>query len=428
MTVTSARTPPSTPGPTRRLGAVRRWTPWVLLLLASALAAALLATPSPTGLLDPANRGRDGGQALARVLEQQGVQVEVVTGSASLVARPADAGEGGPSAGGPSPGVVVDQGTTVLLPHTAYLGPDGGSALVESLAPVDRLVVLVPAPDRPPQLGLDVDVSWVADGALSPDCSAPEVRQGDLLSTADALLSAGGSERAQVTACYPPGVGHNLGGAREGAVLTWAASAQRPQVVLAATTTAWTNARIGEEANAALALRLLGGSERLLWVLPQPTDAGADAPAGLWEVLPRHLTAWVWLLAAAVLALALWQGRRLGPVVVEPLPAVVPAGETTRSRGRLYRQARDREHALEAVRSGTLRRLSPLLGLPPATAPDRLVAAVADATGRPATEVGALLVHPGPVVDDAALVTGARTLHELEDQVRRAAGGPLGGR
>lgn len=410
MTRTSAPTPtaPATSAPVKALRGLRRWAPWVLLLVVAAVVGGLLSTPTSTGLLEPANRGRDGGAALARVLEQQGVRVDVVEGSSRLTE-------------GATP---VGPGTTVLLPHTAYLGPEGGAALLESLAPVDRLVVLVPSPEQAPQLGLDVEVDWIAGGRLAADCATEQVLRDDVLSTADAQLSAGGA--GQVQACFPPGAGHNLGGARDGALLTWSATAQRPETVVATTSSAWTNARITEESNAALALRLLGGSERLVWVLPQPGDAGLDAPAGLWDVLPRHLTSWVWLLAAAVVALALWRGRRLGPVVVEPLPAVVPAGETTRSRGRLYRQARDRQHALEAIRVGTRRRVAPLLGLAPGTDPDRLVTAVAEATGRSATEVAALLVQGGPATTDEALVTGARALHELEEQVRTATRGTLG--
>lgn len=386
---------------------MRRWGPWVLLLLVAAVVGGLLATPTSTGLLEPANRGQDGGAALAQVLRDQGVQVDVVEGSARIL-------EGSIPAGA---------GTTVLLPHTAYLGPEGGAALVEALAAVDRLVVLVPSPDHAPQLGLDVDVGWVARGPLSPDCATGPVREGDVLSTTDAMLSAGGAERGQVEACYPPGAGHNLGGARDGALLTWPASQSRPETVVATTSTAWTNAQITQEANAALALRLLGGSERLVWVLPQPGDAGLDAPASLWDVLPRNLTAWVWLLAAAVLALALWRGRRLGPVVVEPLPALVPAGETTRSRGRLYGQARDREHALAALREGTRRRVAPVLGLPPGADPDQLAAVVADATGRPAVEISSLLVGDDAIPDDATFLGGARALRELEEQVRSAGSG-----
>lgn len=388
------------PGPTSRL---RRLAPWVGLVLATALVAALLTAPRSGDLLDPHNPGPDGGMALARVLQQQGVQVDVVAGSTGLVD-----GE-----------VQTGPGTTVLLVHTAYLGAEGGPELVASVAEADRLVVLVPDPGLDPgeALGVEVDVTWSGGGAVPPDCSDPVAREGDLLSSPDVLLSAGGEDRAQVMACYPPGAGHNAGGAREGAVLTFPATADRPTLTVAGTTSAWTNAVITEEANAALALRLLGGSERLVWVVPQPADAQLDAAASLWEVLPRYLTSWLWLLGAAVLALALWQGRRLGPVVTEPLPAVVHAVETTLSRGRLYRQARDRGHALEAARSGTRRRIAPRLGLPRSTPPERLAQAVADATGRPGPQVRDLLLERA-APDDAALLALLRELRDLEEQLR----------
>src|SRR5690606_21327132 len=147
---------------------------------------------------------------------------------------------------------------------------------------------------------------------------------------------------------------HNAGGARTGALLDLPADAGRPALTLVGFPTALTNEHVTEEAHAALGLRLLGGSDRVLWVVPSPGDTALDeAPQGLWDVLPRNLTASVVLLAAAVLAAALWQGRRLTPVVAEPLPAVVHAAETTRARGRLYRQARDREHALRALQEGS---------------------------------------------------------------------------
>lgn len=389
---------------------LRRLLPWVVLALATAVLAALLSTPRTGELLEPTNPAENGGQALARVLQQQGVDVQVVHGSARL-------SEGD---------VRTGPGTTVLLPHTSYLGPESGPALVAQLGDADRLVVLVPSPQQQPgqALALDLDVGAGASGAVVADCGSPLVRDGDRVTPADVLLSAGGDRRAEVEACFPPGPGHNAGGAREGTMLTYAATQDRPTTTVTGLTAAWTNARITEEANAALALRLLGGSERLVWVVPQPADARLDAASSLWEVLPRHLTAWVWLLGAAVLALAVWQGRRLGPVVTEPLPAVVQATETTRSRGRLYRQAKDRTHALRAAQAGSRRRLAPRLGLPRRADPEQLVAAVADATGRTAAEVGGLL-QEGTPTDDTALVTAVRELRALEDEVRSRGGGRI---
>ena len=74
----------------------------------------------------------------------------------------------------------------------------------------------------------------------------------------------------------------------------------------------------------------------------------------------------------------LWRGRRLGPLVVEPLPVVVKAVESTQGRGRLYRRVRDRAHA-----AGILPRPPPRAGSPRASGspgdhrPRRLVAPVA---------------------------------------------------
>lgn len=371
-----------------------------LLILLVVTVTALLSRPTTGEPFHPDNPQAVGGQALARVLADQGVEVQVVSGSAALADGRVTAGPG----------------TTVLLPDTRYLGPEGGPELLHTLRDADHLVVLVSDADHQPTLGLPLSVLWTSGGRVAPDCGAPFAVEGDLLSTTDALLSSDGGARAGVTACYPPGRGHNLGGAREGAVLTFPADRTRPATTVASTTTAWSNAWITQEANAALALRLLGGSERLVWVLPQPGDAGADAPQGLWPLLPDFLTAWVWLGAAGVLALAVWQGRRLGPVVTEPLPAVVHASETTRSRGRLYRQARDRDHALAAAREGTRWRLTPPLGLPRTAGAQDIADAAAATTGRPQDEVRELLLGAAPA-DDDGLVRQVRALRELEDEV-----------
>ncbi len=378
---------------------VRRWAPWVALALVAAVVATLLSGTPSGEPLGPDNPGPDGARALARVLAGQGVDVQVVEGSGTLLDR------------------EVGAGTTVLLAHTAYLDDRSGPALVEHVRGADRLVVVVPDPGAAPgdALGLDVGVDAVGGAPREPDCDGPFTRPGDVLRTWDVQLEATGEDRSTTTACYPPTRGHGAGGAREGALLTFPATAGRPEVVLVGLGSALTNRHVTEGAHAALGLRLLGGSDELLWVLPRPGDVGTDAaPTSLWDALPRSLTAVVVLLGAAVLALALWRGRRLGPVVTEPLPAVVHAAETTRNRGRLYRQAHDRAHALAALQAGARRRLAPRLGLPAASGADDLVRAVAEATGRPVDEVRRLLTDPA-APDDTTLVTTARELRSLEE-------------
>ena len=73
----------------------------------------------------------------------------------------------------------------------------------------------------------------------------------------------------------------------------------------------------------------------------------------------------VWQLCLAVVLLALWKGRRIGPLVAEELPVVVRASETVEGRGRLYRSRRARDRAADALRTATLQRLLPRLGLGP---------------------------------------------------------------
>ena len=130
--------------------------------------------------------------------------------------------------------------------------------------------------------------------------------------------------------------------------------------------------------------------------------------------------------AVAFLGLVLWRGRRFGRLVTEPLPVVVRAVETTESRGRLYRRARDASRAGATLQLATRTRLADYLGLPRPSpsisergAEQALVSAVSAVTGRPAADVGALLLGPPPTRDDHLLGL-ASELAALEKEVRRS--------
>lgn len=378
---------------------LRRWAPWAVLVLAMVVVAALLTRQDTGEPFSPDNPGHEGTRALVSVLEQRGTTVEVVDGTRRLLDRP------------------VEPGTVVVLGSTAYLGPGSAAEVLRHVEDARRLLVLVPDPALDPGTALDLPVTSAPGGGrvLDPGCTSPWVREGDRLALVDTMMEHRGADRAAATACYPPTTTHNAGGARTGALLDLPAEAGRPALTLVGFPTALTNEHVTEEAHAALGLRLLGGSDRVLWVLPSPGDVALEeTPQGLWDVLPRNLTASVVLLAAAVLAAALWQGRRLAPVVGEPLPAVVHAAETTRARGRLYRQARDREHALRALQEGARHRLALRLGLPATVGTAELVDAVSTAVGRPPTVVHRLLADP-TAPDDATLVDVARQLRSLEE-------------
>ena len=121
----------------------------------------------------------------------------------------------------------------------------------------------------------------------------------------------------------------------------------------------------------------------------------------------------------ATLATLLWRGRRLGPLVVEPLPVSIKAVESTQGRGRLYRRVHDRGHAVGILRAATSRRLATRLRLPPGLDSPLLVEAVARATGADPWSVHDLLVGR-QVADDAALTRLAADLAALEKEVHDA--------
>ncbi|MFD0804420.1 DUF4350 domain-containing protein, partial [Streptomonospora algeriensis] len=103
-----------------------------------------------------------------------------------------------------------------------------------------------------------------------------------------------------------------------------------------------TNARLDEEGNAALALSLVGERD-VVWLRPDPVPE--EGQSGLWDLVPQSLRLSLIPLGVALLLLALWQGRRMGPLVAERLPVVVRASETTEGRAGLYAARRSRDRA-----------------------------------------------------------------------------------
>jgi hypothetical protein len=191
--------------------------------------------------------------------------------------------------------------------------------------------------------------------------------------------------------------------------------------VLLGAAEALTNDQVLRADNAAAVLRLLGQGDRLVWYVPSVDDLVGDDGVSLGTLLPRWIRPGTWLVGAALLALILWRGRRLGALATEPLPVVVKAIETTRSRGRLYRKAGDRGHAAEALRAAARTRVAERLRMGAgARDVDALVRDVAQHVGRPVAEIDALLGHgAGTPETDHDLITLAGQLAELDREVRR---------
>jgi hypothetical protein len=343
------------------------------------LVTALLARHSTeqSARLDPDNPGGDGAQAVARVLADQGVDVTVARSADALDRSSADAS------------------TTIVVTSASHLGRSTTARLLQHQGRAE-LVVVAPGPGLVRQLGLDTFPSPVQpDRAVGGGC-APYDGLALKVTTADAYDSDG---------CFR---------AKEGVLL----AQPRPGLTLLGAPDALTNDQVLAGDNAAVALRLLGQRERLVWYVPDLADLRGGDGISLAGLLPDWLGPAVWVLGAAGVALVLWRSRRLGPLAREPMPVEVKAVETTRNLGRLYRRSGDRAHAADALRSATRDRISARLRLPRRVAPDQLVSTVADRTGRPAAEVEDLLGYgAAPPAHDRDLTDLARRLTELDREV-----------
>ncbi|MGN6635319.1 MAG: DUF4350 domain-containing protein, partial [Oryzihumus sp.] len=364
-----------------------------LLVVLGAIALTLFTGTSAdnTTPLDPDNAGPGGARALAEVLRQHGVRVDVVRSESELLAA------------------GVDADTTVLATSTANLSGSTAAHLGAHARHAASLVLVAPGPDATRGLGLPVDVrSAQVWDPVAADCDSPGL-------TPDLVLSSGDRtylpthDGAPVTTCFQDRAG--------GVLASTAPSGELPQVVLLGSPQALANGSILRADNAAIALRLAGRTDRVLWYVASDLDVPVTDPTSLDTLLPRWLWPGLVLGAGAVLALMLWRGRRLGRLVVEPLPAVVSATETTRSRSRMYRKAGDRTRAAAVLQAGTRSRLTAYLGLPRGTDPATLAAAVAAVTGRRTDEVGAALTRPP--ADDSSLIALGQLLATLEKEVRR---------
>jgi hypothetical protein len=360
-----------------------------LLVAAGFLAALLVVIALGTGgartgtPLDPDNPDPDGGQAVARVLDDRGVDVTVARGADALDDAPAGAG------------------TTVLVTSTDQLGESTIERLLDHVGDA-RLVLAAPGPAATEAFGVTPPPYSVrVPRPRAADCDDP--RFAGLSLAVDRALE------------YPADGGCFAG--EQGALVV----EPRPGIVLLGADGLLTNGQVLRADNAAVALRLLGQGERLVWYVPSLDDLVADDGVSAASLLPRWIRPGLWLGTIAVLALIAWRARRLGPLATEPLAVVVKAIETTRSRGRLYRKAGDRAHAAAVLRRAARTRIAARLRLGSSVGdPDTLVREVARRVGRPADDLAALLDPDTPApTTDHDLITLANDLAALDREARR---------
>lgn len=378
------------PAPT---GARRWWR--IMLVLAVVIAGAVLLgrggqSGGSSAAYHPNNPTAGGAQAVARVLAAQGVTVVVAEGEDALFRA------------------EIDADTTVVVTNTTDLREVTLANLARAAKPAERLVLV--RPERRVVRALTPSVSMQqtprAQDALVSTCDTPDVRPQDRLTRSQSEYR----DSRATSACF----------VNEGyAVYLTTSGPGLAEVVLIGSTDTISNDRTAQADNGALALRALGHSSRLVWYVPDLRDVPPTAAAQTESFTPTWWAPGLLLLAFAGLATFWWRGRRFGRLVVEPIPVVVRAVETTESRGRMYHKARDSGRAGAVLRDASGRRLAAYLGLAPGTPPELVAHAVGGATGRPVEEIRWLLGGPPPQTDTDLLDLAVR-LAALEKEIRRS--------
>ncbi|MEU4835288.1 DUF4350 domain-containing protein [Streptosporangium sp. NPDC023615] len=359
-----------------------------VMMVAGALAAVLLGGQGQTGRpLDPADTSLSGGKGLARLVQARGVRVARVTSVAEAASLSDRAGPAGST-------LLVSSGFPLTADEAERLATTPSDLLLAGVR--SRLRLLAP--------GVGPDGEARAR-SREPACDLP------------AAARAGSAHLGGVTLTLPTGAVGCYPSARKPTLVSLTAGNRT--VTVTGDDDFMTNLRLAEDGNAALAMNLAGARPTLIWLTtPESGPRAAGAP-GFYDLVPDGVKWAVAQVLVAVLLLALWRGRRLGPVVAERLPVVVRAAETVEGRARLYRARRARDRAAAALRAGFVDRVTPRLGLPYGAGADAVVNAIAERTGQAAPRVGAALYGPPPV-DEAGLVALAAYMDFVERQVGKS--------
>lgn len=336
--------------------------------------------------LDPESYGPTGSRAVAELLRAQGIEVVVAKdrgAAASALAR-GDA--------------------TLALPDAPALSDDALTDMTDAASDV----VLLDPRSRTLRLLLPGSVpagSGTGD-AVGPRCDLPEADRAGSIAPG-ALFEPSGNDR--VTACYQDGDGWGM-------LVETAGERRRTAVDGFAL---FTNERLAENGNAALALNLLGRHDTVVWYVPSVADSDLTGSPTLGELTPPWVSPVIVLLIAAAVAAGIWRGRRFGPLVAERLPVTVRASETTEGRARLYARSQDALHAADQLRIGALGRIARRLALGPAASATEIADAAAARTGWDRSRVHDILLDDLPSTG-AQLVALHESLRTLEAAVHQA--------
>jgi hypothetical protein len=372
-------------GPTVR----QRWRSirWVLLALVAIIVVSTVSTyltaPRPGGRMDPEATSPDGAHALVALLREQGVEVIEADDVADIERS-------------------LTPDTLLLVAQTDYLIDVDVLQRLAGL-PGDRLLV-EPISRTREALAPAVKQAAGASYGGKPEC---DLREAD---------SAGEVELG-ISPTYEAAGDTPLIRCYDNALVRYSADGRTVTVV--GTADFMTNSGLLNQGNAALAMNLAGTRPRVVWYAPQRIAGESGTGTSIVDAIPDR--AW-WVagqLALVVLLVALWQGRRIGPLVAEHLPVIVRASETVEGRGRLYRSRRARDRAADALRTATLQRTLPRLGLGTQSPPAAVAQAVAHRVAGDPALIEHWLYGPPPATD-AELVELSRQLDDIERQVARS--------
>lgn len=327
----------------------------VLVLVIAGITMAAVNSGGQHGRLDPRSADPYGSRAVAELLKDRSVSVDVVTtldAAADATGPDTTLLVAGPNVLTAYQRLHLRAATDSSAGRTVLLAPD--AAAVDLLAPGANAEPSVPVAARPAR------------------CELPAARTAGTADTGGIRYS---TDVRGATACYP----HD--GLPSLLVLPGPATGD---TILLGSPDILYNDRLDQQGNASLALQLLGSRPHLVWYLPSLTDPSAtegnpagesgddaseedtEGESGFIDLIP---SGWLWgalqLTLAAALA-AIWRARRLGPLVTERLPVAIRASESTEGRARLYRKANARDRAATTLRSATRVRIAPLLGVSPA--------------------------------------------------------------
>ncbi|MFW0774579.1 DUF4350 domain-containing protein [Paenarthrobacter nitroguajacolicus] len=388
-------TPGSNHTPSKRLSLGQGFSAWfrkhlawialgtLLAALVTFLAINSVAGATDSRRLSARNPAPDGAMAAAEILGRNGVSVTPTdTFEDTLEALSAK-----------------DEATVLLFDAQGFLDR---SQLEEVTAAADRVVVVTPRLRTLNGLDQGIRPGGVvpeATQAIEPGCDQEDAK-------AAGRVSAQGSVFSGPVVCYPTG---------EGGPGLYAASADERVIVLGSRELL-DNQHLAIEGNAALALRTLGNNADLVWYIPGVGDISAsNSNPTLNELAPRWLAfAGPWLGFVALLVIA-WRGRRMGPLVFEPLPVVVKAAETAEGRARLYQDSRAVGRAAENLRAGTLSRLARHFNLGADATPEAVVDATARHVAGAAHEVRLVLIDFKPE-SEGQLVQWAQQIERIEQE------------